>query len=117
MSITKLAGKGRSHGYTTCTTVSGATESSVADLEGYANYGLLIPDVVDGSITFKVSNIEDGTFYTAQAKDGTDFTLTSGIDPCAIESDDLKALAGYRYVKIVSTAQTSLITFIWTVKG
>lgn len=119
MSITKFAGKGRSHGYTTCTTVSGATESSIADLEGYANYGLMIPTIDSSDLTFKASNINGGTYYTVTDKDAsTAFTVSSGSGGLAIESDDLKALAGYRYVKVVCSAtQTAVRTFTWTVKA
>ncbi len=118
MSVIKLSGKGRSHGYATCTTISGATESSVCDLEGYANYGLLIPAIDTGTVTFKVSNESGGTYYIVKDKDAsTSFTISSTSGDVAIESDDLKALAGYRYIKCVTATQTAPRTFIFTVKG
>lgn len=118
MAYEPLAGKGRSHGYNTCATVSGATESSVVDLHGFVNYGLMIPTIDTGDLTFKASNIEAGTYYTVTDKGGsTAFTVAAGTGGMAIESDDLKALAGYRYIKVVSASQTAERTFIWTVKG
>lgn len=119
MSITRLSGNGRSHGYTTCTTISGATESAVCDLEGYVNYGLLVPTITSTAVTFKASNLVGGTYYTVTDKDGsTAFTVTSGTGGFAVESDDLKALAGYRYIKVVCLAtQDADRTFTFTVKG
>ena len=120
MAITKLAGKGRSHGYTTCTIDLSGTESSVADLEGYCNFGLLVPALCSGTLTFKVSNLYDGTYYTVKDKDSaTAFALTDAATARAVESDDLKALAGYRYIKVVSdTAQgDGARTITWVTKG
>ena len=120
MSITILGGQGRQNGYIASTIASGGTESSVADLAGYANYGLLIPVLASGTLTFKVSNLYAGTYYTVKSNDSaTAFTLTDAATARAVESNDLKALAGYRYIKIVSTAtQTEgAIEFIWTLKG
>lgn len=119
MAIIKLAGKGRSHGYTTCAITLSGTESSVADLEGYATYGLLVPTITSGILTFKGSNLETGTYYTIKDKDGsTDFAISNSAGNFAVESNDLDALIGYRYIKVISsTVQLGARTFIFTIKG
>lgn len=119
MAFTKLyAGNGRSKGYYTATTVSGATESEAADLGGFCNCGLMVPAVTSGTYTFEVSNLSNGSYYGVYDTDGStalSFTTVSG--SIALESNDLKALAGYEYVKIVGPAQTADVDFIWTLKA
>ena len=121
MSFTKLVGNGRSNGYVSTTVALGATESSAVDIMGFANVGLLLASGIDEGgtgISFKASNLSDGTFYTIENTSGTAFTIASGVNNCAIECDDLAPLAGYRYVKIVcSTAQTSDRVFVWCLKA
>jgi len=118
MAITKLAGQGRQHGYTTCITAKNGSTSAVADIEGYAITGLLIPTIDTGNITFTVSNLVGGTYYTLKDMDGATFTITAGTGAFAVGSDDLSPLFGYRFIKVVSAAQTTAaVTFTFTVKG
>ncbi len=120
MSFTKLICEGREGGFTTCEITISGTKSTVADLKHFVNYGLLIPTIVSGTLTFEVSNLVDGDYYTVKDKDAsTDFAIAGSTGDCAIESNDLKVLAGYRYIKIISsTAQDSAaVEFVWTLKG
>jgi len=117
----QLAGHARQHGYNTCTVVSGATKSSVIDLYGFTNYGLMIPTISEGTVTFEASNLEDGTFYVVTDKGAsTALTIASSTGGFAVESDDLAPLAGYRYVKVVTGVTQSGIAdvdFVWTLKA
>lgn len=119
MAITKLVGNGRSNGYTTGVITISGTESAVVDLQGFCNYGLMIPAIDSADLTFKASNLSDGTFYAVKDKTGSALTISSGTGSFAVESDDLTGLKGYRYVKIVSsTAQNSAaVTFTFTMKA
>ena len=117
--LTELAGNGRQNGYIDTVIASGAKESGVADLEGFAVLGLIIPTITSAAITFKVSKIRGGTYVTVKSQDAsTAFTITASTGGCAIESNDLDALKGYRYIKVVSAnAQAAERTFTWIVKG
>jgi len=119
MAITRLGGAGRQHGYTTCVIAQNGQTSAAADLEGYAVSGLLIPTIDSGNLTFTVSNLVAGTYYTVKDMDGSTFTITAGAGAFAVGSDDLSPLFGYRFIKVVAaTAQTTAaVTFTFTVKG
>lgn len=94
------------------------TVSDIVDLGNRAIMGLLIPTLDSGDLTFQVAESATGTFRTLKNKSGTVHTITAGTGDLAIDSDDLKALAGYRFVKIVSaTTQTSDRTFHFLLKG
>jgi len=119
MAVTKLAGQGRQHGYTTCVIADEGTTSATADIEGYSITGLLIPTIDSANLTFTVSNLVAGTYYTVKDMDGSTFTITAGTGAFAVGSDDLSPLFGYRFIKVVSSATQSAaaVTFTFTVKG
>ena len=104
MAVTKLAGAGRLHGYTTCAIAQEGSTSSVADVEGYAICGLLIPTLDSANLTFTVCNTSDGTFQTVKDKDASAHQVAAATGNFALSSDDLTPLAGYRYIKIVADA-------------
>ncbi len=115
MAVTKLHGNGREHGYTTCTIISGATESTAADIEGFCNVGLLIPTIESAALTFQVSNLVDGTYYTLVDGNRDTITLASGTGAVAIQSSFVGRNEAWRYAKVIaSTVQTSdrIITFV-----
>ena len=119
MAYTPLKGHAREHGYNPVITASGETDGAVADLYGFTNYGLLIPTITSAALTFEASNLYAGTYYTVTDQAGTTpLTISSGTGAIAVESSDLTQLAGYRYIKIISSAaQGDNRTFIWTLKA
>uniref|UniRef100_A0A6M3JQW3 Uncharacterized protein n=1 Tax=viral metagenome TaxID=1070528 RepID=A0A6M3JQW3_9ZZZZ len=119
MAVTKLAGQGRQNGYNTCVIADEGTTSAAVDTEGYGITGLLIPTIDTANLTFTVSNLSDGTFYTVKDMDGSTFTITAGTGAFAVGSDDLSPLFGYRFIKVVSSAtqSTAAVTFTFTLKG
>ncbi len=119
MAVTTLRGQGRQHGYTTCAIAQNGTTSAVADIEGYGITGLLIPTIDSANITFQVSNLTGGTYYTVKDMDGGTFTITAGTGGFAVGADDLSPLYGYRFIKVVASAQqtTAAVTFTFTLKG
>lgn len=119
MAITKLAGQGRQHGYTTCTIADEGTASGVADIEGYGITGLLIPTIDSANLTFQVSNLTGGTYYTVKDLNANSFTIAAGTGAFAVGADDLSPLFGYRFIKVVSSAtqSTAAVTFTFTLKG
>ncbi len=119
MTVTNLKGQGRQHGYTTCVIADEGTTSAAADIEGYGITGLLIPTIDSANLTFQVSNLVGGTYYTVKDMDGATFTITSGTGAFAVGADDLSPLFGYRFIKVVSSAAqtTAAVTFIFTLKG
>ena len=80
---------------------------------------LLIPTIDSANLTFTVSNLVAGTYYTVKDMDGATFTITAGTGLFAVGSDDLSPLFGYRFIKVVSSAtqSTGAVTFTFTVKG
>lgn len=119
MAITKQAGQGREHGYTTCTIADEGKTSDAADIEGYGITGLLLPTLDSTNLTFTVSNLLAGTYYTVKDMDGSTFTITAGTGAFAVGADDLSPLFGYRFIKVVSSAtqSTAAVTFTFTLKG
>jgi len=119
MAVTRLSGAGRQHGYVTAEIADEGTTSAAADLEGYGITGLLIPTIDSANLTFTVSNLLAGTYYTVKDMDGSTFTITAGTGNLAVGADDLSPLLGYRFIKIVSSAtqSTAAVTFTFTVKG
>ncbi len=119
MTITKLAGQGRQMGYTTCTIADEGKTSDAADIEGYGITGLLLPTLDSTNLTFTVSNLLAGTYYTVKDLNGNSFTITAGTGEFAVGADDLSPLFGYRFIKIVSSAtqSTAAVTFTFTLKG
>ena len=119
MAITKLAGGGRQHGYTTCIIAKDGTTSAVADVEGYGITGLLIPTINSANLTFTVSNLTGGTYYTVKDSDGLTFTITASTGNFAVGADELSPLFGYGFIKVVASAAqtTDAVTFTFTVKG
>lgn len=94
--------------------------STVADLEGLALMGLLVP-VTNGTptLTFQVCDTEGGTFVDLLDKDGSTSAveISGGAAAFGVSSDDLAALAGYRFVKVKgSVAQVADRTFTWILK-
>jgi len=68
-------------------------------------------------VTFKVSDAIDGTFVALKDKSPAALTIVATTGEFAVTSNDLKGLAGYRFVKVVSAAQASAaVTFIFTGK-
>lgn len=123
--VTTLDGRGRENGYVSviiAKTAEGEAGlvSGIADLGGFAVLGLLIPTLDSANLTFQVSNLSTGTFYTVKDKGGaTALTITAGTGDWAVESGDLDDLKGYRFVKIVASAAqvTAARTLIWVCKG
>ena len=117
--VTLLPGPGRENGYISVIIADEGTESEIADLAGFAVLGLLIPTIDAASLTFQVSNLSTGTFYTVKAKDLAVLTIASGTGALAIDSTVLDGLKGYRFVKIKASAAQNggPRTLIWIVKG
>ena len=117
--LTELAGQGRQNGYIDSVILNTETDSAIADLEGFVVVGLLIPTITSQALTFKVAKTRTGTYYTVKSQDAsTAFTITASVGACAIECNDLEALKGYRFIKIISAgAQGADRTFTWIVKG
>jgi hypothetical protein len=94
------------------------TESEAIDLRGYSMLGLIVPVIDAANLTFKVAEAEGGTYVTVYDDLGAAFTITAAAGSRAISTDDLAALAGYRWVKIVSSeTQTADRLFYWVVKA
>ena len=85
----------------------------------YEFLDILIPTIDSANLTFTVSNLTGGTYYTVKDMDGVTLTITAGTGLFAVGADDLSPLAGYRFIKIVSSATQSsgAVTFTFTVKG
>ena len=118
-SVTRLSGKGRENGHLSVVIAKDGTVSGIADIEGFAVVGLLIPTIDTSTITFQVSNLSTGDFYTIKAKDLTALTIASGTGALAVDSTVLDALRGYRFIKIIAGAAqtTAARTFIFILKG
>ena len=120
MAVTKQGGVGgREHGYVTGAIAEDGTTSAVIDIEGYAVTGLLIPTIDSANLTFTVSNLTGGTYYTVKDMDGSTFTITASTGAFAVGSDDLSPLFGYRFIKVVASAAqtTAAVTFTFTLKA
>lgn len=118
--VTKLSGSGRENGYVTCVIAKDGTDSAVVDIQGFAVVGLLIPTIDTANLTFKVSNLSDGDFYTVKDKGGaSSLTIATGTGAFAVESTDLDDLRGYRYIQIIASAgqTTADVTFVFVLKG
>jgi hypothetical protein len=89
--------------------------SSPVPIEDDVIIGLLIPTMDAGTVTFKVSNEEEGIYYDVWSTDGTGiFTIASSSGGIAIWLD---VLATYKFVKVATgTAQTADRTFTFLVK-
>ena len=118
MAVTKLSGDGKQHGYVQCTVVSGTTKSTVADLEGYGDIGLMMPVTDSGTtFSFEVSNLRDGDYYPLVTAANVVSTVSGGTGEVAIAS-----LYGsgfpYRYVKVVlDYTPTTATVFTFCVKA
>lgn len=113
-------GPGRENGYIPVIIADNGTDSEIADLGGCAILGLLIPTLDTANLTFKVSNLSDGNWYTVKDKGGANtLTIAAGTGAFAVESGDLDDLKGYRFVKIIADASQTNgpRTLIWIVKG
>jgi len=108
---------GREHQVKSVTIASGETESAVVDLAYNSIHGLIIPTLDSANLTFKVAENSGGTFVTLKSRAASNISITAGTGGFAVSSEDLAALAGYRYVKIVaSAAQTADRTFYYWMK-
>jgi len=118
MAVTKLSGDGKQHGYVQCTVVSGTTKSTVADLEGYSDVGLMMPVTSSGTtLTFEVSNLYSGDYYPLVSTANATATVSGGAGEVAFTS-----LYGagfpYRYVKVVTSyTPTAATVFTFVVKA
>jgi len=101
-----------------CTIAISGKTSDAVDLEDAEILGLIIPTITSAALTFTVSATKTGTYVTLKSQDAsTAFTITASTGNCAIESNDLEALKGYRFVKIVSAeTQAAARTFTWLLK-
>jgi len=102
-----------------CTIAKDGTTSGAVDLEDSDVLGLILPALDNAALTFTVSATLAGTYVTLKSQDAsTAFTITASTGSCAIESNDLDALKGYRFVKIVAGAAqtTAARTFTWILK-
>lgn len=117
--LVELAGNGRQNGYIDVVILNTGTVSTIADLEGFAVLGLLIPTITSATLTFQVAKERTGTYYTVKSIDAsTAFTIAASTGACAVESNDLEALKGYRFIKIVAGAsQGAERTLTFVVKG
>lgn len=93
--------------------------SEAVDLAGYALVGLIVPTMSPTcNLHFYVAETEAGTYYEVINDDGSAFAIASGTGDCAVSTDHLAALAGYRWVKIEAQAeQIADRTFRFIVKG
>ena len=102
-----------------CVIAIGGTTSGAVDLEDAEILGLILPALDNAALTFTVSATLAGTYVTLKSQDAsTAFTITASTGACAIESNDLEALKGYRFVKIVAGAAqtTAARIFTWVLK-
>ena len=90
-----------------------ATVSAEANLTGFREVGLVIPTIINGNITFQVSNESGGTFQLLKAAGGTALTVTAGTGAFSVTSDSLKGLIGWKFVKVVTagTQTATTVTF------
>lgn len=108
---------GREHQVKSVVIADGDTESAVIDLEYNSIHGLIMPTLTSATLTFKVAEHADGTFVLVKSRAGTDVSVSATTGGWAVSSEDLAALAGYRYLKIVSdVAQGAERTFYYWMK-
>lgn len=99
---------------------AGGTLTNEIDLEGYTEIGLYYTGIVNGTISFQVSNIPDaqgGTYVDLKKDDGSTLTIGPSGTSGAITGVALAALKPYRYAKIKITAQDNGAVFKVPVKA
>jgi len=79
------------------------TISNAVDLRGYGLIGLVLPDLTNCNLSFQVSNIEAGTYVPLCNAGGITISLVVGAGDRVLATDDLGALAAYRWVKVVAS--------------
>ncbi len=108
------------------TILATGTLSSQFDLQGYQLAGLIaLTNSVNGTLGFMVSDKPDapdfpggqtGVYRTLYKNDGTTVQITAPSGQFAISSEYLLPLVGYRFVRVSSTAQTTGLSLVLTLK-
>lgn len=98
------------------TIATSALISAEANLTGLKAVGLVIPTIVTGDITFQVSNESGGTFQVLKSAAGSALTITAGTGNFSVDSESLKELVGWKFVKVVTagtqTGTTKTFRFV-----
>lgn len=108
------------------TILATGTLSSQFDTQGYQIAGLIaLSNSVNGTLGFMVSDLPDtnpiagqpgGVYRTVYGNTGAAEAITAPSGQFAIGSQHLLPLSGYRYVRISSTAQTTGLSLMLTLK-
>jgi hypothetical protein len=95
----------------TVTIGSGDTLTAVIDTEAYEHVGVVTPAMLGApTLTFQVSNEDDGTFYDLYDATGTADAVSLSVGSAsarAFSSDVMTPLQGYRYLKAKASAAAS----------
>jgi hypothetical protein len=93
------------------TILAGGTLSSEFALQGYSISGVMaLSNSVNGTLGFMVSNKGDaqgGVYRPVYSSNGTAVELTINSGQGAVDTDALKTIRGYQYVRVSSSAQTN----------
>jgi hypothetical protein len=93
------------------TILAAGTLSSEFALQGYSVSGVLaLSNSVNGTLGFMVSNKGDaqgGVYRPVYGANGAAVAITINSGQGAVDTDALKTIRGYQYVRVSSTAQTN----------
>jgi hypothetical protein len=110
-----------SYNQVTGTILAAGTLSSQFDTQGYTVAGLIALDTsVNGTLNFRVSDKADadgGVYRLLYGSAGVAVAVTAPSGQFAITADSLTPLKGYRYVRVASTAQTTGLALVMTLKA
>lgn len=97
------------------------TLSSQFDTQGYSIAGLIAKtNSVNGTLGFMVSDKPDesgGVYRTLYGSNGVPVAITAPSGQWALDSDALKVIKGYRYIRVSSTAQTNGLSLVMPLKA
>jgi hypothetical protein len=103
------------------TILAGGTLSSEFALQGYSISGVMaLSNSVNGTLGFMVSNKGDaqgGVYRPVYGSNGTAVALTINSGQGAVDTDALKTIRGYQYVRVSSTAQTNGLALMLTLES
>lgn len=103
------------------TILAGGTLSSEFNLQGYSVSGILaLSNSVNGTLGFMVSNKGDaqsGVYRTVYDSNGAAVALTINSGQGAVDTDALKTIRGYQYLRVSSTAQTNGLSLMLVLEG
>lgn len=103
------------------TILAGGTLSSEFALQGYSVAGVMALDSsVNGTLGFRVSNKSDaqgGVYRPVYGSNGAAVALTINSGQGAVDTDALKTIRGYQYIRISSSAQTNGLSLMLTLES